>query len=308
MMGNRPALKLIKKRILSHWQFYAIFFLPLLYIIVFAYIPMPGVLMGFQRYSVSRGVFGSPWVGLRHFRQFFASPSSFNIILNTLRLGVYSLVAGFPIPIILALALNEVGSKFFKKTVQMVTYAPYFISTVVVVGMIMQMSDLRYGLFNKIGVLFGGSAVNLMASPGFFPHIYVWSGIWQVAGYSAVIYLAALAGVDRELQEAARVDGVTRIQRIRYVDLPSITPQIIILLIFGVGSVMGIGFEKAFLMQNNLNLSRSEIIATFVYKTGLVNSDYSFATAVGLFNSLVSIVLLVSTNTIAKKFTETSLW
>ena len=307
-MGNKLFITKFKKRVLSHWQFYAIFTLPLVYIIVFAYIPMPGVLMAFKRYSVSLGIFGSPWVGLRHFRQFFASPSSVTIIWNTLSLGIYSLIAGFPVPIVLAIALNEVGLRRFKKTVQMVTYAPYFISTVVLVGMILQMTDMRFGLLNKLIGLFGGNTVNFVASPNFFPHIYVWSGIWQGAGYSAIIYLAALAGIDKEMQEAALVDGASRLQRIIYVDIPSITPQIIILLIFNVGSVMGIGFEKVYLLQNNLNLSRSEVIATFVYKTGLINSDYSFATAVGLFNALVSIVLLVSTNFIAKRISETSLW
>lgn len=296
------------KKFLSHWQFYLIIALPLLYIIVFCYVPMYGVLMAFQRFSPSKGIWGSTWVGLQNFQQFFSSPSSVKTIWNTLVIGVYSLVAGFPIPIILAVALNEVGNRFFKKTVQMVTYAPYFISTVVLVGMMFQIMDLRNGIVNHFITALGGEAINFMGEANLFRHIYVWSGIWQGAGYSSIIYIAALAGVSKELQEAAIIDGATRLKRIWHVDLPAIAPQIIILLIFNVGSVMGVGYEKVLLMQNSLNTSKSEVISTFVYKVGLVNADYGFSTAVGLFNSLISIILLTSTNFIAKKLSDTSLW
>lgn len=296
------------KKIGKHWQFYLLMLLPLTFIIVFAYLPMPGILMAFKRFSPSKGILGSPWVGLAHFRQFFASPSSLKIIWNTLYLGFYTLIAGFPIPILLAIAINEVQGKWFKKTVQMVTYAPYFISTVVMVGIIMQITDPRLGIVNRLITALGGTAVNFMGTPSIFPSLYVWSGVWQNSGYSAIIYIAALAGVSREVQEAAIVDGASRLRRIWHVDLPAIRPQIMILLIFNMGNILNIGFEKVYLMQNSMNLATSEIISTFVYKVGLVNADYSFSTAVGLFNSLICLVMLVSTNFLSKKFTDTGLW
>ena len=312
-MVTRPALKRGRghetwKKMKNHWRFYLIIFLPLAYIIIFAYVPMPGILMAFERFSPSKGLFGSPWVGLKYFEQFFSSPSSVKIIWNTLAIGVYSLVAGFPFPILLAIGLNEVGSKGFKKTVQMVTYAPYFISTVVMVGMLMQFLDPRIGMINQLTSVFGIEPVNFMGKPKMFRSIYVWSGIWQGTGYSAIIYLAALSGVSKELQEAAIVDGASRVKRIWHVDLPAIRSQIVILLIFSVGSIMNVGYEKVYLMQNSLNASTSEVISTFVYKVGLVNADYSFSTAVGLFNSLISIILLTGTNFISKKLTDTGLW
>lgn len=296
------------KQMGKHWQFYLIMALPLAYVIIFHYIPMGGILMAFQRFSPRKGLWGSPFVGFQHFRQFLTSPSSGQIIWNTLSLGLYSLVAGFPIPILLAIGLNEVGNQKFKKTVQMVTYAPYFISTVVLVGMLMQVTDVRTGLFNRFIGLFGAEAINFFGRPELFPTIYVLSGIWQTAGYSAIIYLAALSGVSSELQEAAIVDGASRIKRIWHVDLPCIRPQVVILLIFNVGALMNIGFEKVYLMQNNLNISRSEVISTFVYKVGLMNADYSFSTAVGLFNAIISFVLLLITNHLAKKLGETGVW
>lgn len=306
--GDSPGKIPFKKKVLRHWQFYLIILLPLAYVIIFNYVPMYGILMAFERFSPVKGIFGSPWVGLQNFQQFFSSPSSLNIIWNTLIIGLYSLIAGFPLPIILAVALNEVGSKKFKKTVQMVTYAPYFISTVVIVGLILQVTDMRTGVINQFRMAMGMEAINFMGDPKLFSSIYVWSGVWQGAGYSAIIYLAALSGVDKEVQEAALVDGVTRIRRIWHVDLPAIRPQIIILLIFNVGSVMNVGYEKIYLMQNSMNLAASEVISTFVYKVGLQNADYGFSTAVGLFNSIISVILLTSTNFISKKVSETSLW
>lgn len=297
-------LKLMKR----HWQFYLLIALPLLYIIIFCYVPMPGILMAFERYSPSKGLLGSQWVGFQNFKQFFASPSNTRIIWNTLRIGLYSLIAGFPIPIILAIAVNEVANKRFKKAVQMVTYAPYFISTVVLVGILSQITDPRLGIINKIIGIFGGNAINFMGDPKMFDHLYVWSGIWQGVGYSSVIYIAALAGVSKELQEAAVVDGAARWERIWHVDLPSIRPQIVILLIFNVGNILNIGYEKVYLMQNDLNIQKSEIISTFVYKVGLVNADYGFSAAVGLFNALISIVLIMIANAVAKKTAETSIW
>jgi multiple sugar transport system permease protein/putative aldouronate transport system permease protein len=282
--------------------------LPLAYIIIFCYVPMGGILMAFKDYSPRRGIWQSPWVGLKWFKQFLTTPSGLTVILNTLRLGFYSLIAGFPIPILLAVGLNEIRSLRFKKMVQMVTYAPYFISVVVMVGMLMQLTDLRIGIFNRLITILGGHPVNFFGEAQIFPHLYVWSGIWQTMGYSSIIYIAALAGVSRETQEAAVVDGASRLQRIWHVDLPAIRPTIVILLIFNCGSIMSIGFEKAYLMQNPINMATAEVISTFVYKVGLQNGNYSFSTAVGLFNSIVGFVLMVTVNQISKKLTDTSVW
>lgn len=292
----------------ANWQFWLIIALPLIYAILFAYVPMTGIIIAFQDYSIRKGPLGSPFIGLKNFEQFLMSPSSVKVIKNTLILGFYSLLASFPLPILLAVAINESKLPRFKKTVQMVTYAPYFISTVVMVGILMQMTDLRIGVINKFLGLFGVAPVNFFGDPKLFRGLYVWSGVWQTAGYSAIIYIAALSGVSQELKEAAIVDGATRIQRIIHVDLPGIRPTVVTMLIFAVGGIINIGFDKVYLMQNGLNISVSEVIATFVYKVGLVNVDYGFSTAAGLFQSVVSFIMLVTVNFIAKKLTETSLW
>lgn len=291
-----------------NWQFWAIIAIPIIYAFLFAYVPMGGIVMAFQKYSPRKGILGSEWVGLKYFKQFFRTPSSRKIIFNTLRLGIYSLVAGFPIPILLAIGLNEMRSKKYKKFIQMVTYAPYFISTVVMVGIMMRIMDLRTGIVNKAIQALGMEPINFFGNVNIFSSLYVWSGIWQGAGYSSIIYIAALAGVSPELQEAAIVDGANRLQRILHVDLPCIVPTIITMLIFNCASIMNIGFDKVYLMQNDMNLNRSEVISTFVYKVGLTNGDFSFSTAAGLFQSVVSFVLLVIVNKICKKLTETSLW
>jgi multiple sugar transport system permease protein/putative aldouronate transport system permease protein len=290
------------------WQFWLILALPLAYIIIFCYVPMSGILMAFKDYSPRRGIWASPWVGFKWFKQFLTTPSGLTVIYNTLRLGIYSLLAGFPIPILLAIGLNEIRSARFKRTVQMMTYAPYFISVVVLVGMLMQLTELRIGVFNRVITMFGGRPINFFGNPKIFSHLYVWSGIWQSAGYSSIIYIAALSGVSRELQEAAIVDGASRIQRVWHVDLSAIRPTIVILLIFNCGSIMSIGFEKVYLMQNSININSAEVISTFVYKVGLQNANYSFSTAVGLFNSIVSFVLMIIVNKLSKKLTGTSVW
>lgn len=292
----------------KNWQFWLIIALPIIYAVIFAYVPMTGIVIAFQDYSLRKGPFGSRFVGLKHFEQFLLSPSSTKVIWNTLVIGFYSLLAGFPIPILLALGINESKLPRFSKTVQMVTYIPYFISTVVLVGMLMQMSDLRIGIINKFIGLFGIEPINFFGEPKLFRGLYVWSGIWQSAGYSAIIYIAALSGVSKELKEAAMVDGASRLQRIVHVDLPCIRPTIVTMLIFSVGGIISVGFDKVYLMQNDLNLAVSEVISTFVYKVGLVNSDYGFSTASGLFQSLVAFILLIFANWLAKRITETSLW
>ena len=292
----------------SNWQFWAIIALPVIYAIVFAYIPMGGIIIAFKDYSIRKGILGSSWVGLKYFKQFLTSPNSVLVIKNTFILGIYTLLANFPIPVLLAFAINEIGNRRFKKTMQMVTYAPYFISVVVLVGMMMQMMDLRSGIINVLLQKIGINPINFFGDAGIFRHLYVWSGVWQTAGYSSIIYVAALAGVSPELQEAAIVDGASRVQRILHVDIPAIMPTVIIMLIFNCSNIVSIGMDKIYLMQNSLNTSVSEVISTFVYKVGVVNSNFGFSTAAGLFQSVVAFALLVIVNQICKKITETSLW
>ena len=292
----------------SNWQFWAIIALPVIYAIVFAYIPMGGIIIAFKDYSIRKGILGSSWVGLKYFKQFLTSPNSVLVIKNTFILGIYTLLANFPIPVLLAIAINEIGNRRFKKTMQMVTYAPYFISVVVLVGMMMQMMDLRSGIINVLLQKIGINPINFFGDTGIFRHLYVWSGVWQTAGYSSIIYVAALAGVSPELQEAAIVDGASRVQRILHVDIPAIMPTVIIMLIFNCSNIVSIGMDKIYLMQNSLNTSVSEVISTFVYKVGVVNSNFGFSTAAGLFQSVVAFALLVIVNQICKKITETSLW
>lgn len=291
-----------------HWQLYLLVIPPVLYFIIFKYLPMANAVLAFKNYNVMKGIWGSPWVGTQYFEMFFRNPAFVTLIKNTLYISFYQLIVGFPIPILLALALNEVKSARFKKTVQMVTYAPYFISTVVMVSIIMLFLSPRLGIVNTIAGALGFEAVNYLGEPGMFRTIYVLSDVWQTMGYSAVIYLAALAGVDPSLYEAAKVDGANRFQKILNVDLPGILPAAVIILILSVGNIMALGFEKMYLLQNPLNLSSSEIISTYVYKIGLLNANYSFATAVGLFNSLINLVLLLVVNVIAKRASNTSLW
>lgn len=296
------------KSLKRHWQLYLIIIPPLLFFTIFKYVPMINAVLAFKDYNVIKGIWGSPWVGFKYFELFFQNPAAINLIKNTLYISLYQLVVGFPIPILLALALNEVRSARFKRLVQMVTYAPYFISTVVMVSMIMLFLSPRLGIANTLLNAVGVESINFLGSIGLFRSVYVWSDIWQTAGYSAVIYLAALAGVDPSLYEAARVDGASRIQKIVHVDLPGLIPAAVIILILSVGNIMAIGFEKIYLLQNPLNLGTSEIISTYVYKIGLLNANYSFATAVGLFNSVINLTLLLLVNAIAKKISNNSLW
>ncbi|MBO7748928.1 sugar ABC transporter permease [Paenibacillus sp. MWE-103] len=292
----------------KHWQLYLIVTPPLLYFLIFKYYPMLNAVLAFKDYNVTKGIWGSPWVGMKNFNLFFDNPIFWTLIKNTVMLSGYLLLAGFPIPILLALMLNEVRSNRFKRFVQLVTFAPYFISTVVMVSIIMLFLAPRLGFVNVLMNHLGLDSVNFLGEPGFFRSIYVWSDIWQTAGYSAVIYLAALAGIDPTLYEAAKVDGASRFQKIWHVDLPGILPTIVIVLILNVGNVMAIGFEKVYLLQNPLNQVNSEIISTYVYSIGLLNANYSFATAVGLFNSVINFVLLILVNGLAKRLTNNSLW
>jgi len=305
---NPRGLRGLKRSWRRHWQLYVLILIPIAYFVIFKYIPMANAIIAFKSYNVIDGVWGSPWVGFDQFERFFSNPVFATILSNTFLLSAYVLIASFPIPIILALALNEVRNRFFKRTVQMVTYAPYFISTVVVVSMTILFLSPRLGLFSDFTQFFGMSSVDYLSDPNYFRHIYVWSDVWQTVGYSAVIYMAALAGIDPTLYEAAWMDGASRLQKIIHVDIPGILPTAVIILVLAVGNVMAIGFEKAFLLQNTLNLSRSEIIATYVYKIGLLGADFSQAAAIGLFNAVINLVLLLGVNFAAKRITGSALW
>lgn len=298
------------KRLKKSVPYYVLILAPLLILLLFKYYPMYGITLAFKDYKVSAGIAGSPWTQplLRHFTRFLTAPSAVRVILNTLRISLYTLLAGFPIPILLAIGLNELHSKRLKKTMQMITYMPYFISTVVLVSMIIQFTDLSYGFINQAITALGGTPVNFMGNKDYFSHIYVWTGVWQTAGYNAVVYLAALAGVSQDLYDAAVVDGASKVKRILHIDLPCIAPTIIILFILNTGSILSVGFEKIYLMQNNTNLSVSEVISTYVYRMGLVNQNYSYSTAVGLFNAVVNCAMLLLCNTIARRVSDVSLW
>ena len=291
-----------------NWELYLFVVPALIYLLLYCYYPMYGVQIAFKNFRVTKGITGSEWVGLEHFRKFFSNPSCRALIKNTLVISLYSLVVGFPLPINLALTLNEVAPGRYKKLLQTVSYAPHFISTVVMVSMLTMFLNADNGIFNKIVETLGGPRVDYMSKANLFPTVYVLSGVWQSLGWSSVIYLSALSGIDTGLHEAAMIDGASRLQRIWHINLTGILPTITIMLILQVGNLMTVGFEKAFLMQNPLNLETSEIISTFVYKMGLNYRQYSYSTAIGLFNSVINMILLVSVNTIAGRLSETSLW
>lgn len=287
-----------------------LFLIPaVVFIGIFCYAPMYGILMAFQDYSPSKGIAGSAWVGLKWFQTFFSMPRFWQIVKNTLVISLYSLIVGFPIPILLALMINSVKSSRFKKITQTVTYMPHFISTVILVGMMSVFLSPRSGFLNHLITVLGGPEdLYYMGSTAAFPHLYVWSGIWKDMGWSSIIYLAALSGVDQELHEAAMVDGASKLKRIIHIDLPAIIPTMVILLIMNTGSIMNIGYEKVFLMQNDLNVTASEVISTYVYKIGLKQQQYSYSAAIGLFNNIVNFFLLVVVNKISKKISGSSLW
>lgn len=305
---KKSYLAYVKKRFRLDWQLY-IFLLPaIIYFILFHYIPIYGVQIAFKDFIEVKGITGSPWVGFEHFERFFSSYQFWNLLKNTILLSLYSLLWSFPCPIILAMLLNQVQNSRFKKLVQTVTYAPHFISVVVLVGMLQLFLSPSIGFVNNIIKLLGGDAIPFLSDPKWFRTIYIGSGIWQGTGWGAIIYIAALAGVSPELYDAAKVDGATRFQIIKNIDFPSILPTAVILLIMNAGSIMNVGFQKVFLMQNDQNARISEVISTYTYKLGLVQTQYSYSAAVGLFNSVVNIILLTIVNFVAKKVTETSLW
>lgn len=306
-IAHVSTLGTLMKQIKKHGAFY-VFMLPaVIYVIIFYYGPMYGIQIAFKDFNGAFGIWNSKWVGLKHFESFFGGYYFWRLIKNTFAISVYSLV-GFPIQIIVALMLNEIRSYKYKKFVQTVLYAPHFISTVVMVGIITTMLSPTIGVVNHIIEILGYKRQYFMIQPGAFRHIYVWSGVWQGVGWGAIVYIAALSNVDIELYEAATIDGATRIQRIRYINIPTIMPTVIIMFILRIGGIASVGYEKAFLLQNNLNIEVSEIISTYVYRRGLVGGQYSFSTAVGLFNNVFNILMLLIANWISHKISEISLF
>ena len=298
----------IQKEIRNRWQVYLMMLPAVILLLLFSYKPMYGVVIAFKNYNFRGGIWGSPWVGLKQFETLFSSYWFPIILKNTLSISLIALVLGFPFPIILALMTNEIQRGWVKKTVQTISYAPHFISTVVLCGMVILFLSPENGIINLAIEAFGGEAIYFMAQPRMFKWIYVISGIWQGTGWSAIIYVAALSGVDKELLEAAEIDGATRFQKVIYINFPVLVPTIIILFILRCGNILDIGYEKVFALQNSANLNGAEVISTYVYKMGLVKSNFSFSTAAGLFNSLVNSAILLLANFISKKASQISLW
>lgn len=301
----------IKWEFAKNWQLYLLVCIPLFVLILFKYCPMYGIQIAFREFKITKGLGSGKWVGLKYFKKFFDSPLAGSYIFNTLALSFYELVL-FPLALILALLLNYLPSTRYRKTVQMVSYAPHFISVVVLCGMVLQFTQARGGLINVILSLFGVESKNWITYPNAFRHIYVWSGIWQNVGYDSIIYIAALSGVPEDLHEAAIVDGASLIKRIWHVDIPGILPTFCILLIMRCGNIMNVGFQKVLLLQNSLNLSASEIISTFTYNIGLNSSgsmpQYSYGAAIGLFTSVVNLIMLIVVNKITNRLSGNGLW
>lgn len=300
------------RRMRSCWELYVFLLIPVAWVIVFCYFPMAGVQIAFRKFSLSQGLWNSPWAGIHQFAKFFRSPQLMRILPNTILVSFYSLIAGFPLPIIFALGLNILTAYRYKKFVQTITYVPHFISTVVLVGILFRVFHSRTGLYGVVyQALANEQPQDLFGKASAFRHLYVWSGIWQNLGWSSIIYVAALSNVSMDLHEAAQIDGASRLQRVIHIDLPTILPTATIMLILNAGSIMNVGFEKTYLLQNDLNLVRSEVISTYVYKVGIssvTTSDYSYSTAISLFNSIVNMLMLLFVNFISRRISETSLW
>lgn len=274
--------------------------IPLVLTVIYKYIPMYGIQIAFRDYKSVKGIWGSEWVGLKWFQRFFSSPNCVRMIKNTLWLSLYSLLWSFPVPIILALAINQLRFKRFKRSVQTILYAPHFISIMVVCGMLRIFLSPSGGLINLIA----GSQIDFLSEASAFRTIYIASGIWQDAGWGIIVYMASLATIDPAQYEAARIDGASMFQRIRYIDLPALVPQIVLMLIMSAGNLMNVGFEKTFLLQTDLNKATSDIIAVYVYQQGIEHAKYSYSTAVGLFNTVVNVILLIVVNKITSKISD----
>ena len=309
MDGRKPVIVWLRRirMVLSRWQLYALLAPAVVTTLLFHYYPIYGIQIAFKNYRNSRGIWGSSWVGLKHFQSLFSYVNFDDILRNTISISLYS-IAVFPCAVIFALMLNEVRNLRFKRGVQMISYAPHFISTVVVVSMLQIFVQRSNGLINNVIAMLGGERIDFLSIPQYFSTIFVWSGVWQNLGWNAIVYIAALAGVSAELLEAARIDGANRLQIIWHVNLPHIFPTIVTLLIISTGSVLSVGFEKIYLMQNSLNLDASRVISTYVYEMGIENAQLDFATAVGLFNNAVNIAILLIVNTVARKISKISIF
>lgn len=295
------------RRMRRKWQLYLLILPAIVSVFIFHYIPIYGVQIAFKNFRSSKGILGSEWVGFKHFARFLAYPDFWKILWNTVRISLYAL-ATFPCPVILALMMNELNSERYKKFMQMVTFAPHFISTVVVCSMVLLFFDRSQGLVNNVIAALGGERYDFVSSTRYFSSLYVWSGVWQNLGWNAIIYIAALSSVSPELIEAARVDGATRLQIVRYVNFPAILPTVITMLILSAGSLLNVGFEKIYLLQNPLNMEASRVISTYVYEIGLQGGQFSYSTAIGLFNNVVNIVVIILVNGISKRVTRVALW
>ena len=292
----------------NNWGLYMFAAPAIILLIMFRYVPMYGLQIAFKDYSPALGFANSRWIGFTHFIRFFNAPRFWPLLFNTMKVSFLSLIVSFPIPIIMAMMINQIRHLPYKKTVQMITYAPHFISVVVVVGMLNIFLSPSSGIINTIIKLFGGQPIPFMQEPNWFLPLYITSGVWQSAGWQTIIYLAALSSVSPELHESAIIDGASKFRRILSIDIPCIMPIIIIKLIMVAGNVINVGFEKVFLMQNDLNITATEVISTYVYKVGMEEMQYGFSSAVGLFNSVVNFIMLISVNKIARTVSETSLW
>ena len=309
MRSNQTVKKVTLARdIIRNYDLYLMAIPGVVYYILFKYWPMFGVQIAFRQYSPVLGMWNSPWAGVKWFVEFFSSYQFSTLITNTFIISLYSLLVGFPIPIILALLLNSTPSIRFKKTVQLVTYAPHFISTVVLVSMLNVFFGQSFGLVNNVRAMLGLERILYLGLPKYFRHMYVWSGIWQGMGWSAIIYLSALSGVSSELHEAAMVEGANKLQRILHIDVPHILPTATILLIMNSGHLLSVGFDKVYLMQNAQNLRHSQVLSTYVYEMGILKGQQSYSTSIDLFNSVISFIMLVAVNRISRKLGETSLW
>lgn len=295
-------------QISRHWQLLLMTLPALVYLVLFQYKPMYGVIIAFKNYKLKMGIWDSPWVGLKNFERLFSSYWFPIIMKNTLSISLLSLVLSFPMPVILALMVNEIKNEPIKRTFQTVSYAPHFISTIVMCGMVILFTNPSSGIINKVLNLFGIESIAFMQKADLFKWVYVVSGIWQGTGWGAIIYFAALSGVDQSLLEAADIDGASRLQKIIYINFPVLVPTMITLFVLQCGQVLSVGYEKVFALQNPTNLTGSQVISTYVYTLGMTNKDFSFSTATGLFNSVVNCTVLVLANTISSRLAKTSLW
>lgn len=296
------------RHVRRYWQLWAMTAPAIVFVGIFAYVPMYGIQLAFREFDFAKGLTGGDWVGLKYFIQFFESPLFWDLMRNTVVISLTTLVLGFLTPILLALVVNQIARSRVKRFVQTVTYLPHFISIVVIVGMLQVFLSPTSGLLTRVLAAVGIDGINFMGDTAAFVPVYVLSDIWQHTGWNSIIYLAALAGVNTQLYEAARIDGASRLQIIRNVDIPALVPTMIILLILNMGGVLNTGFEKIFLMQNTLNLPVSEVISTYTYKIGILSSQFSYSTAIGLFNTVINFAFLVIANQIAKRASDTSLW